>query len=296
MSDDFLNDLFDLGSDDITHVDRQTFERAPFGMPGGKTNSLKHILPRLPVRRKWVDHFGGSGVVSWNRPDTEIMVYNDRYSGVVAFYRCLQSKRYYDLLQRLEHLTPPLSREEWINARATWCHETDDVERAAKWFYMVKNSVIGKGKAFARATNSKPPISLPNSLKLFESLHWKLQGFMIENLDWKVCAKDFDSHDCVHYFDPPYVGTDQSAYDHKWTHTDLQDLLQHISRLQGFAALSGYADSNIDNCDFWDERITWKVPITSEVMAFDDKNQKKGHEFKSEYEYAEEVLWIKEAA
>jgi len=59
MSDDsFLDDLFDLGSEDITHVDRQTFERAPFGMPGGKTNSLKHILPRLPVRRKWVDHFG----------------------------------------------------------------------------------------------------------------------------------------------------------------------------------------------------------------------------------------------
>lgn len=294
MNDDFLNDFFDLGEEDITHVDRTTYERAPFGMPGGKTNSLMHILPRLPVRRKWVEHFGGSGVISWNRPDTEIMVYNDRYSGVVAFYRCLQSKRYIDLVQRLEHLTPPLSREEWIHARTTWCTETDDIERAAKWFYTIKCSVIGKGQAFARATNSKPPITLPNSLKLFEPLHQKLQGFIIENLDWRVCVKDYDSFDCVHYFDPPYVGTDTGIFEHKFTRENLKELLHCIGNLQGFAALSGYADTDIDACDFWDERISWSVPISSEVMAFTKENNKQKCN-RVDYDRAEEVLWLKEA-
>jgi hypothetical protein len=65
--------------------------------------------------------------------------------------------------------------------------------------------------------------------------------------------------------------------------------------LQGFVALSGYADSDIDNCDFWDERISWHVPITSEVMAFDDNNKKTMFDFKDGYDVAEEILWIKEA-
>lgn len=294
MNDDLLNDLLDLGEDDVRSTNRTAYERAPFGMPGGKTNSLKYILPHLPVRNKWIDHFGGSGVISWNYPDVDIMVYNDRYSGVVAFYRCLQSRRYTELLERLEYLTPPLSREEWIHCRANWCHETDDVERAAKWFYMIKNSVIGKGQSFARSTNSKPPITLPNALKLFEPLHYKLQHFQIENLDWRTCVRDYDSDGCVHYFDPPYVATDSGIYAHKWSRLDLRELLKTISNIRGFAALSGYPDSDIDNCDFWTDRISWEVPISSEVMAFTDENYKKGHDFKSEYGTATEVLWIKD--
>lgn len=293
MSDDFLADLFDLGGDEIIHTDRTAYERAPFSMPGSKNASLKHILPKLPRRGKWVEHFGGSGVVSWNVPETKLMVYNDRYGGVVSFYRCLQSKRHMELIQRLEHLTPPSSREEWLHARATWCNERDDVERAAKWFYMVRNSVIGKGKAYARSTNSPPPIVLPNSLKLFEPLHLKLQNFLIENLDWRVSARDFDSIDCVHYFDPPYVDTDPGLYEHKWSRDDLADLLRTIGKLKGFVALSGYDDPQINQCSFWTERIDWNVVITSDVKAFTDENYKVDNN--SGYEVGTEVLWIKEA-
>lgn len=282
--DDLFDDLMDLGGDDVLDLRRTEYKKAPFGLPGGKSRSLKYILPRLPLRKKWVDHFGGSGIVSWNRPPCPIMVYNDRYSGVVDFYRVLQSNRYEELLKRLKDITPPLSREEWLYSRATWCTTDDAVERAARWFYMVKNSVIGKGQAFARATNSRPPIKMQSALELFTSIHQILQSYTIENLDFRTCFKDYDSCDCVHYFDPPYIDTDSSIYEYKWTRRDLNDLLSLIEHAEGFCALSGYADTHIDACDFWTDRVTWKVPLTSDVMDVQGK----------EYEYAEEVLWIKE--
>ena len=108
-----------------------------------------------------------------------------------------------------------------------------------------------------------------------------------------VSIRDYDSLQAVHYFDPPYVGTDSGIYKHKWTIEDLRDLLRMISKACGFCALSGYPHELIDGCDFWTERFTWKVNVTAEVMAEQAENFKTR---KYEYETAQEVLWIKEAA
>lgn len=292
MLDDILNDLFDVAGEDIIDVDRTVYERAPFGMPGGKVQCLDRILPKLQVRDKWIEHFGGSGVISWNRPKVPLMVFNDRYSGIAAFYRVLQSDRWDELVHFLRDLVPPSSREEWIYSRANWATERDDVRRAARWFYMIKNSVIGKGQAFARSTNGRSYVPLATCLQWFAPLHAKLKQFQIENLHWEVCFNDYDSLDCVHYFDPPYVGTDTGIYEHKWHKGDLNRLLNAISRAKGFCALSHYPNETIDACDFWDDRFEWEVNVTSEVMAFTEENNKIDQQ-KDGYAKTKEVLWLK---
>lgn len=289
-----LDDLFDLGSEDIYTTERTSFDKAPFGWTGGKFESLRFIIPEIRkfLTRKWIDVFGGSGVVSWNVPDCDLMVYNDRYSGVVDFYRVLQNKKLMpELLFRLDTLTPPQSREEWLVARATWCNEIDPVERAAKWFYMTRLSVIGKGQSYARQTNAPAVTKFTPALNLFWPLHAKLQKFNLENLDWRVCIKDFDSPDAVFYLDPPYVSSDQGIYENKFTNDDLQRMLDLIANCKGTVFLSHYENAAIDSCTFWEEKLKWKVHMRGDVKAFTAENNRE--EKRDVNNIATECLWIK---
>ncbi len=295
--DDLLADLMGLHHD--THVgkpERSDIQRAPFGYVGGKSKSIQYLMQYLPYRQKWVDHFCGSGIVTLNRQESPLEVMNDRYGGLVAFYRCLQSKnKVSSLIERLDSFSPACSREEFYHCRDTWCTENDDIERAAKWFYMIRISMLGKGKAFGRQVNPPVTINLPKSLELFQPIHHRLRSVIIENLDFRTCHKDFDGPAAVHYFDPPYIGTDSGIYDgDSWTRDDLSDLLRICERSQGFVALSGYADEQIDACTFWDKRHTWEVSVMSEPAAFTEENNKaQFRDVKTTKDKVTEVLWIK---
>lgn len=287
-SDDLFNDLFDMDDEDHD-VDRSDVQRAPYGYVGGKSESIPFLMKHLPHRYKWVDHFGGSGVVTINRPPSKLEVFNDRYSGVTCFYRCLQRKETMEaLVARLElgcH-----SREEFLHSRDTWLVETDTVERAAKWFYMMRTSVISKGHCFARSTNSLAPITIPNALKLFLPVHLRFRDIIVENLDFEQCLKDFDSEDTVHYFDPPYFGTDAGIYNDAWTEDDLKRLLRAIGNAKGFCALSHYAHPLIEAQPYWTNKHTWQVNVTTRVIS--EVNTHVGNY--STYDTATECLYIKE--
>lgn len=289
-----VDDLLDM-FDDSVRVDRTNVLRAPFGMPGAKNRSLKHLLQHLPYRDKWIDLFGGTGVVSWNRAHSkQLNVYNDRYSGVTNFYRCLQDAAKKKALCEFLEFTCA-SRELFYKAKMEWAAEQDDVTRAAKWYYMMRQSVIGKGAAFARTTNSRYMNPLPGSLELFHEIHNHIKTYyLIENLDFEQCHSDFDSQNSVFYADSPYIGTDPGIYEHKWTRNDTERLLATAGRSKGFFALSGYADAQINNCSFWTDRHTWEVNVTSEVRAFLPENFREGKENVQKVDKVMEVLWIKE--
>lgn len=297
MDDDMLSMLEDLNEGEALIEPRKDVARAAFGMPGGKHKSIQYLLPHLPYRKKWIDHFAGTFVVTLNRQESTLDVCNDRYSGITSFYRCLQNKEKIEQLVTRLRLAPSLGREEFYHCKNTWCDETDDVERAAKWYYMMRCSVIGKGDVFARSTNARPPIKLDSSLDLFWPIHYRLRGVIIENLDFEQCFNDYDSQDTVHYFDPPYLGTDTGAYRHGgkgWNEEDLTRLLKCIRRAKGFCALSGYMDERIDKALNWTDRRKWKAKAWSEVNAFTEENNKKAYVNVQKVDEVEEVLWIKE--
>lgn len=264
-SNEALN-FFDFGQTYEDTGKRNQYMKAPFMWVGSKFSYLADIIPLLPRRKAWVDHFGGSGVVSLNYPDTDLMVFNDRHSGVVDFYRCVRDKSLLDQLLDYLHKMPSQSREEHYRCREEWVTTQDPVERAAKWFYAVQTSVIGKNHAFARSVRSRFTFKLPPDLELFEKIHYKMKRFIVENLDARVCAKDFDSLETVHYFDPPYLGTCQGAYKHKWTEMDMRELLNLINSLSGAVALSHKDDIRIDEGVKWDKKYTFSGTSRAEVM------------------------------
>lgn len=276
-----LMDLFkDL--DAQTADTRETILRPPFPYHGGKSKSVDQILKHLPLREKYIEPFGGSGAVLLSRPVSKIEVFNDRYAGVVAFYHCIRdSEKMKKMIDWLENTL--YSREDFIECRDSWEQASDDVERAAKWYYMLNYSYGAHGRNFARGLdNSSVNGKVRNKLDLFHRIHERMKRVLVENLDWYDCVKDFDSPDAVFYFDPPYVGV-WDAY--SWCKFDMQDqlrMLRTIFELKGFVALSGY-DNDIYNSFPWDAEVTW------EQALFAGQRHHKGKQT------AEEKLWIKEA-
>lgn len=271
--------------EDVKHFDKTL--KAPMKYPGGKFDLVDEILPYLPIRKGYVEPFGGSGVMLLNRKPVPLEVYNDKSGGLVAFYRVLRT-RPADLINRLDMTVH--SREEW-----NWCHATqndptlDEVEKAARWYYCLQNSFGGKGQSFGRIVSPANPVArvLRDKLPLFWNVHFRFKNVQVENLDWELCLQQYDHPDTVFYLDPPYYKTDITAYAHKMTSQDHIRMLETIMRMKGFVALSGYPNDTY-NMYKWDNVVSFP---RRDNMNYDNGLKKAGND----RGILTEMLWIKEA-
>ncbi len=274
---------------------RKNALRAPFGYPGSKERSLPELLPLIPYRPRYVEHFGGTGVVLMARNESKFEVFNDRHSGITAFYKCLADRdKSQQLAQRLQITIH--GREYWEWCAETWENMQDDVERAARWFTMLSHSFNQKSWEFGRAI--KPPSfmgsKLRNTIDHFDPINHRIRNVQIENLDWRVSLDDFDSYETVHYFDPPYWGVPQT-YDHHLTDEDHVELCERIMRAKGICVLSGYDRDNHPYNKFkWTSKHSWQVAISAVGFGFQESSNTAHMEGKLSRGFANETVWIKE--
>ncbi len=284
-----------MNSMDGHEEERENYIRAPFPWPGAKSRSIQHILPHLPQRAFYGEPFGGSGAVLLSRNSSDLEVFNDRFAGVTCFYRVLRNTiTKNQLLDRLELCLH--SREEYMWCRDTWKDCVDEVERAARWWYMVMCSFAAQGRHFGRCIKGKSQMGpkLKNNLKMFENVHKRLLHVQIENQDWRQCLKDYDQKDAVWYLDPPYYQYAKGMYECELSKEDHKELLERIFDLKGFVALSGY-DNPLYDTYHWNDRYSWTVISTSLAQSFTESNNLLGMEDTIKRGTAREVLWLKEA-
>lgn len=258
---------------------KDTIIRAPFGYPGGKSRSVAWITPLIPKRKVFVDVFGGSGIVLLNNQQSDIEVFNDINSGIVAAYRCCRDEALFSRLMEWLDCTVH-SREEFIFCRDNWQNASDPVERAGRWLYMNQYSFGRMGRNYGYAkTNGALSGQLVNKIPTWGIVRGRFKSVNVENMDWRNLIKKYDSKDAVFYLDPPYFDTDTRAcYGNGFTRHDHDDLLEAIQSLKGCAVLSGYANTLNDSQE-WDARHTNKC-YTS-IGPTEDRHT------------SEEVLWIK---
>lgn len=280
-----LAQLFALDEKPATRTD---IVRGPFKYPGSKFRSLANLLPHLPKRRKFIDVCGGTGTVLLNREESKIEVFNDRHAGITSFFRVVRSDEgCRALMQRLEHTIH--SKEEFYYCSRTWDHDTlDDLERASRWYYSVCHSFNGKCVDWDRVTNSVPSGGkIQNALTLFPRLSLRFRRVQVENLDWRMMLKDYDSDDAVFYVDPPYWGIPQ-PYLHTWTEQDHLECCERIGHMAGFVALSGYdlPGHPYNRFTFWTDKVKWDARTSMNGKVGDDKDS-------IERPDATECLWIR---
>lgn len=294
-----MDNLFDMFSglhDDTSSRSRdKDIIRAPFGYPGGKDRSIKKLLEYLPEPRdKWIDVCGGSGIVTLNRERSRIVdVYNDRWSGVVAFFRCIRDPIKLEQLVDKINLTMH-AREEFVYAKANYDNPAlDDVERANLFYQMIVQSFGALGRNWARTLNTRMLFKRVIDIDQWRPIHTRFSECQIENIDWEQCFDDYDAHGSVFYVDPPYPFTDTGIYKHKFTDDDHNRLCKYIhERVKGYVAISSYKNGIYDKYP-WDEVHVWDVPVTIDSRSSTEGGNR---EYKgAKIARAFECLYVKEA-
>lgn len=266
----------------LRNVDRKEERRsvrAAFRMSGAKTRLLDKLMPVLESFRHdiWVDHCGGTGVVSWNKLPCKKMVYNDRYSAVADFYLCLR-----DDSARLEaelRVMHPRCRQIWENCHSEWNKETDPYKRSAMWYYMAVNSVAGKrGHYGFDIDQSRNYVAA--GLDAWGPLRAILRRFEIENMEVTDSLRTYDKPTTLHYIDPPYVGTDQDTFESKWDLDRLKKLVQVIHEMQGTVCLSHCPHPWLDAQE-WEEEHEWEIHSSVSQTEKKQKMKEKLYVWKS---------------
>ena len=274
---------------------KDTIIRAPFGYPGGKSRSVYEILPHLPYRDRYCEPFGGSASVMLGRKSSKLEVFNDRYAGVVAFYRCMRSKKLSEDLIEWLRMTVH-SREEFVWCKDTWKNVDDPVERAGRWYYMTSYSFGGLARNWGRATSDKGQMAgkIRRKLKIFPQIQSRLARVQIENQDWEDCMRDYDHSDMVFYCDPPYVDVNAGTYKNEMSIERHRDFLDTVFNCEGFVAVSGYSNPLYEERN-WSERHEWESFVSIQSLSYTKGNGKEKLQGLEKRKHATEVLWIKES-
>lgn len=173
---------------------------------GGKRRLAKHILPLFPAHVCYVEPFCGAAALFFMKEPAKVEVINDVNGELVNLYRVVKHHLEEFVRQFKWSLT---SRQIYKWLQITPEETLTDIQRAARFFYVQKNSFGGKvsGQNFGTATTSPPRLNL---LRLEEDLsqaHLRLSSTLIEHLDWAKCIEKYDREHTLFYCDPPYYGT-----------------------------------------------------------------------------------------
>lgn len=202
--------------------------------PGGKRLMAKHVVPKLPAHRVYVEPFGGGMAVLLAKAPSKVEVYNDLNGDLVNLFRIV---KYHPLALADEISLTLNSREEMMSCLAQ--PGVTDLQRAARFLrtnHLSFGGIQGRGFACAGAARSRSIVAAQ-----ILALNKRLDRVAVEHLDWRRCMALYDGPGTCFYLDPPYADGDQRIYVHGFGEQDHRDLRAVLDGLQGQWVLS-YGD------------------------------------------------------
>lgn len=207
---------------------------------GAKNALAPWIVSFFPPHRCYVEPFGGSGAVLFNKPPAEIEVYNDKYGRLVNFFRVLRDHG--EELCRLIELTP-YAQDEY---RDSFEISEDPIEDARKFavFSMMSYGMGINKPGFRRGgllRNTPCPQSwrdYPETLREC-AVALRNRNIEINNTDALAIMRSYDSQETLHYVDPPYPQDLRVSKYHE-EYDEHERLLDFILSLKGKVVVSSY--------------------------------------------------------
>ncbi len=238
----------------------------PIAWVGGKRSILSEILCRFPLEfDRYIEVFGGSGVVLFGKEETAFEVWNDMNNDLYNFYYCVKYKhlellrelRFLPLNSRtefslmkdflngkpfppedletekklaLEYFTGPDAQEiiSILTSRCTF----GDVSRAAAFFKLNRLS-YGSGMT---SYNSQP-CDLRRFYGQIHAAYDRLCEVILENKDFENLIAQYDRPGAFFYADPPYYMA-EDIYAVEFSQDDHYRLFEALCRAQGKWLLS----------------------------------------------------------
>jgi DNA adenine methylase len=202
---------------------------------GGKNRLAKKIISVLPGHVTYVEPFAGGAQVFFHKERSHVEVLNDLDRDVVNFFRVRQwhyeeLTRYLRFCQVSRHLHALLS--------ATDPATLTDVQRAGRFFYLLKNSFGGLivKQAFHYGVTHPPNYNPERIPELIWKAHDRLQKVQLECLPYQQILEKYDRPTTLFYLDPPYW--ERKLYRHNFSREDFEELERRLHQVKGKFVLS----------------------------------------------------------
>jgi DNA adenine methylase len=207
----------------------------PLSYIGGKRVLAKQIIALFPEHTAYVEAFAGGAQVFFRKEPSEVEVLNDLDGEIVNFYRVCQ-QHYEELIRYFRFMV--MSRAWHGLLKASDPKSLTDIQRAARYLYLLKNSYAGLVRKLDYCSNvSQPPsFNLEKLPETIEQSHQRLARVQIECLPYEKILKKFDRPTTLFYLDPPYFG--RKLYNYNLDPDDFAKMAEHLKVLHGKFVLS----------------------------------------------------------
>lgn len=247
----------------------------PFQFHGGKFSHLGWMLPKLPLRDRYVEPFAGSAAVLLNRPRVETETLNDLNTDIITFFRALREEPA-ELVRRI--MATPYSREVYHNSLEILdSNDGDDITRA--WaFYVAYRQNVGGIKptpgtwSYGVNSGNPTPDTFYSVERLFEIAE-RLRGVQIENLDGLDVMTRYDAPDALMYCDPPYPLGSRSGSGYEIEMDDEQHgrFLEIATSAEADIAISTYPNEMYETVLMEDSEDWWKYTQEAAVRIANEQ-------------------------
>ena len=204
---------------------------------GGKSRLTDQIIRRMPDHECYVEVFAGAAWLLFRKDESRTEIINDINSDLVTLYRVV--KNHLDEFVRFFRWII-VSREEFERFKNTPPEVLTDIQRAARFYYLLKT---GFGAKIHRPTFSIAP-SRPsnfNILRMEEELsaaHLRLSRVYVENAPFGKVITRFDRPTTFFYLDPPYYRCEDDYGKGIFSREDFEKLRDILRGVKGKFILS----------------------------------------------------------
>ena len=246
--------------------------KTPISYYGGKQNMLRHILPKIPAHKHYIEPFFGGGAVFWAKEPSQFEVVNDISDRLMTFYKVLK----YDF-EEIERLVDETfhSRAQHRQSDELYISQKNEVTRQIEcaWSVWIQSNMsfgtmIGGGFGYDRS--GKSALRIFNKKNRFTDEYQKrLKLVTIESYDVLKVIRAYDGPDSFFYLDPPYVSSDQGPYK-GYKMEDFIALLDACANMQGKFLLSSYPEEILIK---YRSRFNWKTEDITKTLAVDGRRK-----------------------
>lgn len=202
----------------------------PLSYIGGKRTLAKRVIELFPEHTTYVEAFAGGAQVFFHKPLSKVEVLNDLDGEIVNFFRICQT-HYEELLRYLRFAF--VSRKYFDLLRATDPATLTDIQRAARYLYLLKNSFASLVRHPTYHWHVvQPPGFNPERLpELIENTHKRLERVQIDCLPYESVLRNYDRPTTLFFLDPPYFG--RKLYRYNFEEADFRKLAERLREVKG---------------------------------------------------------------
>lgn len=248
--------------------------KSPIKWKGGKSGSVKTILPIIPEHKCYVEPFFGGGWIYFAKEKSKVEVVNDINGELVNFFEILRTQEK-EFEQRFNYVVK--SKELFLEYRKTIGQETSlsPLERAFRFYYVNQNAFSGLirynqsggcNSSFAGSPDKEAQSSFWDINKI-RNAYERLKETIIEHDDYKAIIKRYDRDYTLFFLDPPYEGLDKRTYNGE-NYFNYDELLEQLRNIKGkfILTLNGGLEDKFKEFNIIPNSVHYTMGCTTESI------------------------------